>query len=439
MDSSAYRYFCRDIIQEKNCDISSLPIELTLKDISVSKNSLKAVAFFLRNISSQNLQNCFSIFSHSADETYTNCSFLLMLIRTAHLNISNALTGSECSSGIPFKPNGTELLSFLCNAVSSKRTPLFRKYDSLSYAMCCFLIEAFMYLGWCPNAFENRAKRAAHLYFNLCRKSLWNTNSKEIPGIIGYLQSAWICAQKTEGIKDTYLDSEKQNCINTFSFNTEEGQLIRYNTFSFIKQKLFAIIPESPEYITHLFSKMELEGKTGLFLLSENQLITPIKLLDSKPITRMNINGLQFVYLCKSSKDSYLTWAVIMQVFRSTMYRIDIIRAEKIPCTISQSNFCLENRDSFMQSSENNYYNEKHDFNVCFIENPFCLSYNSQKQECISLFTGRGKTITPGETVKSIIAWTLCSSSTGIDKTNLLGIFDLPNVDIDDPDFNPYK
>jgi hypothetical protein len=426
MDSKAYKYLAAKIIDDYPNLSGCLPVEFYSKDIRVSDQTLKAVNFFVsRLILDPENSSSDRLAIPAALGSDTTQNFLSELFCVIHLELIKELQETHSGGSQLFKRNGAELLTLLCNGVSAKWLPIFNKNDALSYAMCCFLIEACMNIGWCPNVFEHKAKRAAHLYFSHLRKSLFNAGDSEISTILGYLQSARICAQKTEGIRDKIPEWETNDLINTYSFEIEGNSPVQYTLFRLLKAQVCITVPKYIDKPSHPFGLLFNEGKPGLTLLVNNKEVFPERLLEENFINRQNINGIQLVYSCAASKEDTIIWSVIIQIFKATIYRIDVIQPKE-QSFAAEAELRLENPNSLSETKNNEYYG-KGSINsaVTIPENPFRLNYHSQEQTDISLFRGNQITLSPEKPIESIVAWTMNEKTAVIDKTNLLGIFDI--------------
>ncbi|GAF84396.1 unnamed protein product, partial [marine sediment metagenome] len=346
MDSKAYKYLITNILQNSSKLSDSLPIQFKSYDIALSNENFKAVAYFLSQLipESENHDSEKLVSPSILNESDSN--FLSILFHTAHQKFAQVLGSNQRIDKLSFKRNGTELLTFLCHSVSPKWIPIFSEIDALSFAMSCFLLEACMNVGWCPNAFENRAKRAAHIYFSHLKKSLYNANDAERSTILGYLQSTWLCAQKTEGIQDRTLEWENNNLIHQYSWEIaaeDTANRINCTMYRFIHPSFFLIIPKYRNRIPHPFRDLTHEGEIGFTLFSDGKPITPIELIDSTPIDRPKFKGVKLTYNCRTSTENHINWIVAIQIFKSTVYRIDVIKPLNETCIISNAELRLEN------------------------------------------------------------------------------------------------
>jgi len=425
MDSNAYKYLIRDIIETVPHVSDTLPIQLTKPDITVNNTAFRAVSFFLTQLVQDSSLTLPSILNQD------DKLFFSILFRTIHKVFANLFDTTNSSPVLSSdKRNGTELMTFLCHAVTPKRITIYNENDALSYAMSCFIIESCMHVGWCPNAFENRAKRAAHLYFSLLKKSMYAATDAELSTILGYLVSAWLCSQKTEGIQDQRLEWEHSDLVHRYvwEIESEEREKRTHVTlYKTISPPVCIVMPQCRHMIPHPFYTLLCEGRSGLTIFSEEEQIKPIALIDRTPIERPRFMGERLDYTCSTKNGKKLTWTVVLQIVNKTIYRIDVIQPETEDIVLSHVEFRLENKTPLEQISEN-VFKGKNSVSTIIIEwmkNPFHLIYTG-REEGISLFRSEGRTLYHNKPIEIITAWSVGKEMQPIDKTNLLGIFDIP-------------
>ncbi len=428
MDSKAYKYLISKIIEEYPNLSDKLPSEFySICDLS-SKSTPKTVSFFLSQLTLKAEKDSDCSLTKPEILNQKNSNLIFKLFHSVHCEL--ALKFKDCNNTTITKSfhkhNGTQLLCFLSHIISPKWLPLFSKNDALDYAMCCFLIEAFMYVGWCTNAYENKAKRAAHLYFSHLRKSLSAVDNNSISVILGYLQSAWICAQKTEGIKDTFIESEKSDLIQKYSFLFHNTEKLDLKLFKLRQNQMFMILNTSPQQCLYSFQQIKNIDRTGLNIYdNNNNRIVPLKLIESIPIKRPQHIGMKHKYSCTTTNGIALSWAIIIQIFKNTFYRIDVLKSENQPCTISRIEFRIENKTQLDTITLDEYYGKgRPNASIHFLKNPFLLKYSSLEQNDISLFRSNKIELVSNESVESLVAWSYNDQRAIIDRTHLLGIFD---------------
>jgi len=433
MDSTAYRHFTSEIISNTNtkiCDL--LPIRFLSENILPDKNAFDSVVRFLEDciVSPQHIQE--KSISVASILKAPDTNFFSRLFKSAHENIADFFSQKESTPDLhPFKRNGTELLRFLCNAASSKWIPLFRDGECVDLAMSLFLIEAFMNAGWCPNAFEEIGKRTAHAFFVALKKSLYRADDADLSAILGYVQSAWICAQKTEGIKDKIPEWEKKDYCSRYSWELRDralpAKIVHCAMFRFPEKQLFFILPRYDARIQHPCAYPGNEHTTGLIFYSGNEPIIPQKIIDYKPIQRPKFKGEQVTCSCTLSGQQIL-WLVVLQVFESTLYRIDLLKPANGTCTISNAELRIENSIPVLKTAGNRYSGRgTSTITIEFLKNPCCFEYDTQEAEDISLFKGMGAVFSPENPLELITAWSSGKNSARIDETNLLGVFEFPD------------
>lgn len=430
MDSKAYKYLISGIIENSEKLSDSLPIQFTSRNIAINDESYKAVSYFLKECIRESDNDQSDDLSLPGILKASDDNFFSILFRIAHQKFAEVLSENRESTTPTFKYNGAELLKILCHASSPKWVPIFPDEDIISLAMSCFFIEACMNSGWCPNAFEDRAKRAAHIYFSNLKKSLYRATDTELSTIVGYLQSAWLCAQKTEGIQDRMPEWENRNRTFHYSWDIPINDAkikCNFTMYRFPHNSILFIVPECNNLLPHPFTKLINENKTGLKIFSEGKPIIPTELVENTPIERQKIKGERFVYNCEISPTLQIQWLVVIQVFENTIYRIDVIRPETGACIVTDSELRIENSIPLSKVSENKYQGKGYkNIVVEFLKNPFSLDYSGQEEADISFFTGQKKLLSSEESFEMITAWSTDMDSISIDRTRLLGIFDIP-------------
>ena len=431
MDSKAYKYLIADIIGESQKLSGSLPFQFTSKNITLNDETLLAVSCFIKECLSESSTGQAVDLPPPEILKASDDNFFSKLFRVAHQKLAEELSGSRESTSPTFKYNGTELLKLLCHASSPNRFTIFTGEDVSGLAMSCFLIEAFMNVGWCPNAFEGRAKRAAHIYFSNLKKSLYKVTDAELSTILGYLQSAWLCAQKTEGIQDYAAEWEKKD--HTFQYSWDlpaDDTNIKsdFTMYRYPRNDMLFIVPKCNNRLPHPFTKVVNENKTGLKLFSEDKPVTPTELVENTPIERKKIKGERFIYNCTFSTSRQIQWLVAIQIFEKTIYRIEVIRPITGTCIVSGSELRIENSTPLLKISENKYEGKGYNNVIVeFLKNPFSLDYSGQEEDGISLFKGQKFTLSHETPIEIITAWACGKNINSIDRTNVLGIFHFPD------------
>lgn len=431
MDSKAYKYLIAKIIEGSEKLSSSLPVQFTSRNITLNEDTLKAVSYFLKDCILESGSDQSGDLPPPGILKASDDNFFSILFRFAHQKLAEVLSEGGESTSPTFKYNGTELLKLLCHASSPKWFTVFSSEDVSGFALSCFLIEAFINIGWCPNAFEGRAKRAAHIYFSNLKKSLYKVTDAELSTILGYLQSAWLCAQKTEGIQDRAAEWENKDRTFHYSWDISINDTNIKSDFTMYRyphNAILFIVPKCNNRLPHPFTNLVNENKTGLKLFSEGKQIIPTELVENTPIERRKIKGERFIYNCMISPSLQIQWLVAIQVFENTIYRIDVIRPKTGTCIVTDSELRIENSIQLLKISENKYEGKGYTNAVIeLLKNPFSLDYSGQEEDDISLFKGRKKTPTAEVSVEMITAWSFGKDINSIDKTNLLGIFNLPS------------
>ncbi len=427
MDSSAYRFFAQSLCEKYHQSIKQLPIDF-FQDFSVpNKTSLKTVGHFLVDL-----------IEPSSHQKYASPNLLLepnnifaAAFYDVHRFIADSLLGSsqEDNENAQTQNTGRQLMSLLCKGISKQQCTLFESNNALCFAMCCFVIEACMHVDICPNSFEGYAKQAAHHYFIKMRKSLYTSSDQEVVVVIGYLLSAWLLAQKTEGVKDATPPWEKKETIDQLTFKPKVyKQLSRFSFISLPKEDTNAIIPLDHTNLSQPFSLLKNESKVGMQFFVEKKKLNDGKLLEVESIIRPNIIGLKSVYSFDVSPGNKIIWCAAIQIFKQTVYRSDTVVTTQETCELSTIQLSIENPIVLSKSNQPHctyYGKDTRSIALSFIKKTFGLEYQGQSAKDISFFKGTSIIIAPQNPIESIIAWTFNDRQAIIDKTSLLGIFDL--------------
>jgi hypothetical protein len=186
------------------------------------------------------------------------------------------------------------------------------------------------------------------------------------------------------------------------------------------------MVPKGNNRLPHPFTRLVNEHKTGLTLSCGDRPVIPGELVEHAPIDRPKIRGEKFVYTCSVSDSPQIRWLTAIQNFNTTIYRIDVIRPDKGTCQISNAELRIENSIPLSKNSTNVYQGTSHiNAVVEFLKNPFSFDYQGQEEKDISLFRGQKLSLSSDTSVEIITALSIGKNIHSIDKTNLLGIFNL--------------
>ncbi len=412
MDARAYAFFVEELQNRGNADFSGLPIEFA-KGIPKSDDSyyFALIAYLDSQIASPSSPISFKKL-HTSD-------FYNTFIFKALLSIAEALSSKKTNEH-DFRTNGIQLIKFLSQTVEDKESYLV-KDDSRVTSMFCFFIEAFMYLGWCPNSFEQIAKRAAHSYFMIAKRFMHHTDTHDVASVLGYMCGAWLLAQKTEGIRDLY-NKPSSVTINNYEFNygtLQKSILIRRTPNSFY------ILDKKQSLPAHPYRAIMNDNKLGLFL---SKPFSCIERTESQDISRNKITGIKNLYtfqLC-GFKQNFI-WTNVVLFYENTVYRIDSIPVPD-STTISEP-FSLFGK--FEGQGKPKQYGKNcficlgdENWVIKFIESPGMWDVEFNDNDGLIHFKHSDFNFIPGKTIRFITAWAYGKGITAIRETKLLGIYD---------------
>jgi hypothetical protein len=291
--------------------------------------------------------------------------------------------------------------------------------------MLCFLTEGMMHCGWCPNAFEGKAKRAAHSYFIMLKKSLHYASAQSLSMVLGYLWGAWLLAQKTEGIQSVPLQDhgyEKE------TFNWQSGTDQR----TYIAKKtavpfLFYLLPKCHDTIPHPFRYISNEKGTGMSMHVNNEEVRPVSLAGLIEIKRQKISGDRFVYNCATGSIPDITWTVAVLTYESTIYRIDILTfplgTKGTETRLVETEIKLECGTQPEQRDKNSFFSKRLENTVIrFLDTLLEFEFDRMEMNCLSVYKSVPYAVEGN--LKIITAWSTGRGISAINETNLLGIYD---------------
>ena len=419
MDSSLYKYFIEKLQGKPDKSYSDLPVLFIKSAPSVSDEAFGACAAFLKEI----------IINHTHNPALElpnllaiKDNFFASLFIRAHKAFVDVLSG-EPAQAHEFRHDGTQLLKFLVYCGNKGIPEYFYTHDAMECAMICFTIEALLHCGWCPDSFDGVAKRAAHEYFVCLKKEMHHVNIKGTAIVLGYLWSAWLFAQKTEGIRD----NGETTLPETASFEWGSGNVRRqYLVRKSSKAPLFYILPKCSNVLPHPFHFLAHDTLFGLFIFGNNEPLLPNELKEYSTIQRPKIFGHKFVYSCKIGIWEGISWTTVFLFFERTIYRIDLLKFPKGFERISlYAEMHIENEYALEKIGDNDYLGgNREDFIIKFIENPLDLGFSKQLSPEISVFSSKEKHVLPNESIIITIAWSRGKGIRDINRTHLLGIYD---------------
>jgi hypothetical protein len=436
MDSSVYKYLIESLLSGPDIRIDSLPVLFAhcareagprfCQGPSASgcntrlpklndREALPSLGLFLENLTGSERLRSPGI----PEILLRDDSFFCSLFLSAHKALADVLSGFDPLSHA-FRANGIQLARFLAFCVHDDKPLFVAENDSISCAMFCFLTEGMMFAGWCPNAFEGEAKRAAHSYFIALKKSLHHSSALHTGVIIGYLWGAWLLAQKTEGIKSS-APAHLGNCENrTFDWLCRRS----YIAINAHAPFLFYMLSKNPERITHPFVNLMNDGAAGLTLRVNNAAVCPVSMTECSEINRKKICGHKFMYKCTAGFMTEIPWTVVVLHCENTLYRTDIINFQAFtePLHVS-AEMRLESGSKPEPAGKNAYICKGLENTVVrFLDSPFTFAFDGLGDNGIPVFTATG--CHGAGALKLVTAWATGKGITAINETKLLGIFE---------------
>ena len=420
MDSTAYKYLILDIQRTPAQSLSALPLVLARSQVCHSKESLAGVKQFLGAAAGNSTQDyrvrlpAILGLAHNA---------FASLFLEAHKALLEVLDGADPSMH-PFRHSGSTLMRLLCFYAQNDLAATGLSTDVAAASMYCFLIEGMIHAGWCPNASEVVAKRSAHTCFLALRKSMHKLAADEHAAVLGYLWSAWILSQKTEGIHDS---DEVHVAPSVEALDWESGG----KTHSFLAQHAAApvlsfFLNRDATGIVHPFKRFALDGELGLHLLAGGETVSPLLSPEVSNIVRPKMAGTKFVYACATSTGISIKWTVVILTLECTTYRIDILALPPNSTSIDmRGEFRLENDVALAAYGPDAYLGEgSRNAIVRFPENPMGFQYARQEEGGISVFESQTTRLSSARSLQGVCAWARGKGITTINETRLLGIFD---------------
>jgi hypothetical protein len=424
MDSTVYKYLIRELQSERKAGFDLLPLHFVasppLPIVDSGCDAFASLRSFLKGLtdSTQTVPSGMPLVV-SPEKDYFHFLFL-----SAHIALADILSGADPVIH-QFRQNGMQLVKFLTFCANDDTSRIVPKSDIASLAMLCFLSEGMMYAGWCPNAFEARAKRAAHSYFIVLKKSLHRAQAGSLAAVLGYLWGAWLLAQKTEGIRDTspHLPRKHENELFDWTIGTDHRIYIAQKATS---PPLFYMLAKCPAPISHPFAFVSNDGHVGLSMLINRESVKCVSLRENVEIERQILSGHKFIYSCQTESIPDISWTVVVLHYESTLYRIDILTFPEAKKRLRfSSEMSLEcalkpeptDKDCYISKGVENTV-------IRFLENPLQFEFDRLGQNGISIFTSHDVVIDVTESLRLVTAWATGRGISAINETKLLGIYE---------------
>jgi hypothetical protein len=424
MDSTVYKYLIGELQSERDAGFDLLPLHIVVSppppNATSGRDAFASLVSFLNGLtdSTQTVKSGMPLFFSSGK------NFFRFLFLTAHIALADILSGADPVIHL-FRPSGMQLVKFLTFCAHDDTSRIVPESDVASLAMLCFLTEGMMYAGWCPNAFEARAKRAAHSYFIILKKSLHHAQAQSLATVLGYLWGAWLLAQKTEGIRDTspLLLPKRENDMFDWTMGTDHRIYLAQKSTS---PPLFYMLAKVPTRIAHPFAFVSYDEIVGLSIKINGEVVRSVSLRDSIEIDRQKISGHKFMYACQTESIPDFSWTVVVLHYESTLYRIDILTFPEAKKRIRfSSEMSLECALKPEPTDKNSYISKGVENTVIrFLENPLQFEFDRLGQNGISIFASHDVAMDVTESLRLVTAWATGRGITAINETKLLGIYD---------------
>jgi hypothetical protein len=428
MNATAYAYAIAELQPQVAASCPEMPLTLLRSACAVSTEALAAFASFLDSAAGvpgegNSIADSHVTFARHPLVCSPPPAILGPLMGEAHRRVADHIrNGTELT--IAERRNFSGVFMALLGAAHPRQCPFFELHDCTSLAMAVFLLEAGMNLGWCPNSYEGRGKRSAHLYFACAKKTLLTADTGQQALVLGYLWGAWLLAQKTEGLCDHALTHEKRDTSYTTAVFSDASNR-SYSLFHFAQREKFLAVSHGTVLPACTFRRLSCEGLATLQLFAGPNPLVPFELLDVSSIERPLMSGIRMSYRCRAGQ-AIIRWLTAIQFFNCTVYRIDALRSEKGPVTLSDVKETFEN-DCALDARPGGFYKGRGPQNFCMqlIENPFSLVYMGQEEPGLSAFCGSTVTLDDSAPIQMTVAWRWGAGINDIDRTNLPGLFDV--------------
>ncbi len=420
MDSSAYRYLIRDLLQKHDEGFSILPASFLTPPVVPDQDAFSNLVLFLTTISANRKENTALPLPRisTASETFFSRLFL-----SAHHALSEIAAGADPTDH-RFARSGSQLLEFLCFCAQGDEVDIVDRLDISAAAMYAFFLEGCMYSGWCPSSREGVAKRTAHAYFIALRKGLSCLDTASRAAILGYLWGTWLFAQKTEGIHDTSI-SARPHAIAAFSWRLDDV------THSFVgrhltKPRVFYLLERSSTHVPHPISRLSSDRSVGLTLYANREKINAVILQESSEIDRPARKGAKLVYTCRTASVEAIEWTAAYFAVENTIYRIDLISLPPTTAPVEVSGEFLFENEQDLQEQNVDCYSASGPINLIirFIKNPLKFHLRMTSKTPHATFSSAGVSISGDSSFEMVTAWARGKGITSIYETKLLGIYD---------------
>jgi hypothetical protein len=418
MDSSAYKAFIQELQNRTPADYGELPIPFVKEPMAFTLKSMESCVCFLDLVLLRRSAMALDI---PAILLSDNNPFS-QVFSEAHVAISEIAHGSDPDAH-SFRNNGRQLVRLLSFCAQGHIAQSSSGIEIVEAAMFCFLLEGLTNAGWCPNAYEGTAKRAAHAWFLAVRKSMHRCPSSSVPAILGYLCCAWILAQKTEGILDADA-SGKVLSAETFQWISGRTSYFFLGCYDAGQTKSY-LLDRNAKLIANPFTRFVSAGKVGLRLYVDDCEILPEGAPETADIARPSSFGTKLVYQCNADHEGRFLWTVVFLWFKGTTYRIDNIRADRTISGNITGELRIENDSTLVRKTSDTYLGlGVQNTVVRLVENALHLDYTGQEVNGLSCFKSMKSVHGEQPVLRNVCAWASAKGISTINETKLLGIYD---------------
>lgn len=208
MDSNIYLQISDKISQFYPSQIKELPLKLAAPFLNSSQNFIEDISLFIKEA-----EKIIKLKILNKNLTYTELinSFYSVLFK-------NKKTNTEIN-------NSVELVNCLTDLLLSFNKDCFNS-PIWNLANICFILESSAHFNLCQNRSEQHIKLASHKAAINIINNIYNIEEIDAYLITGFLRSAWLLSQKTEGIKDLENETLATTTKPVYRFILENREII---------------------------------------------------------------------------------------------------------------------------------------------------------------------------------------------------------------------
>lgn len=417
IDSTVYRRVWQDLVGQLGTSAGELPLPMT-QPPDLSHESGQCAAAFVRDVSIGNAAGF-----HSAIHLLTIfLSFGVTVDPCAETLAMLAQYLDNPASGAISRAVPAAWYSLLLNCSTPAGLPAMPDLTCTDHAFLVLFFEAGLRAGLSPNAAEGQGKRAAHLHFGLMRKKMYSATDLDRTTIAACLWSAWVAAQSTEGVREQRLTVETSPVMERF----ETGPSRAISLMHTMRPPVLVMVSESDGQVATPASTFAKLAVSSLFLETAATRVAWAPVGRAQPVVRKHIRGWRHEYRGTANGTVVCTARCIVLLLESTTYRIDILH----PLDGNTFVFdCLRLRiptgSTVVAKGSNRYKSNGGKTTVIeLLENPLQLALREPgRADFLELSTPAPFAL--DRTVQMVSAWCSGNAVTDINRTHLLGIYDL--------------